>query len=303
MAGLTKTYSGDFGEFIAGKIWGVIKEIDEKKKIEESEASKDVKDAAKKLLKDDPNSIPVKDKDLRDTITKIFLPLETKLLQTKSTSDALSAKITSIGGSIVDTQDLIINQNQILEDKFDLMLKVIGTENELANNALVDAKFDQMETTLEGMFDVAGTFGMNKASVSSGQYNALWNIFDEAIIRSITRRAGKGRWTSAAILNVADRGLWKLGLKIFGRKGMKNLLNFKPGGPKFKGTWGKGLEKLVDPQTRAILKASRGKAPKSIFKTKISAKRMAKNKMIRQKIGEEAFRTTVLKGIPTDKAL
>ena len=53
MAGLTKTYSGDLTEFIAGKIWNVIKEIDEEKKIEESEASKEVKDAAKKLLKDD----------------------------------------------------------------------------------------------------------------------------------------------------------------------------------------------------------------------------------------------------------
>ena len=52
MAGLTKTYSGDFAGFIAGKIWNVIKEIDEEKKAEENQASKDVKDAAKKLSKD-----------------------------------------------------------------------------------------------------------------------------------------------------------------------------------------------------------------------------------------------------------
>ena len=87
MAGLTKTYTGDLGQAIAGKIWDVIKNIDEEKKIDDSGASKEVKDAAKKLLKDDPNSVPVKDKDLRETISKIFLPIESQLVQTKSHVD------------------------------------------------------------------------------------------------------------------------------------------------------------------------------------------------------------------------
>ena len=83
MAGLTKTYSGDLTEFIAGKIWNVIKEIDEEKKIEESEASKEVKDAAKKLLKDDKDSIPVKDKDIRDSVSNNYIPLDTKISNTE----------------------------------------------------------------------------------------------------------------------------------------------------------------------------------------------------------------------------
>ena len=78
MAGLTKTYTGDLTQAIAGKIWSVIKEEDEKRKIEDSEASKEVKDAAKKLLKEDNDSIPVKDRDLRDTLANIFIPVETK---------------------------------------------------------------------------------------------------------------------------------------------------------------------------------------------------------------------------------
>ena len=148
MAGLTKTYTGDLTQAIAGKIWSVIKEEDEKRKIEDSEASKEVKDAAKKLLKEDKDSIPVKDRDLRDTLANIFIPVETKLSKTKATTDSLSAKITSIGGSIADTQNLIINQNQILEEKLDRMLQVIGDENVRAILAEEQSKFNQLELGL-----------------------------------------------------------------------------------------------------------------------------------------------------------
>ena len=302
MAGLTKTYTGDLTQAIAGKIWSVIKEEDEKRKIEDSEASKEVKDAAKKLLKEDKDSIPVKDRDLRDTLANIFIPVETKLSKTKATTDGLSAKITSIGGSIADTQNLIINQNQILEEKLDRMLDVIGTQNHLANKALTEARFDQLENTLEGMFDVAGTFGLHDTT-GGGRFKALYNIFDEAVIRSLTRRIGKGNWTSKAILNVADRGLWKLGLKIFGRKGMKKFLGFRPGSPKFQGSWGSGLEKLVDADTRSVLRASRGKGPKNIFKPAISSEMITRNKGIRKNVGEQAFRTSVLQGAGPDKAI
>ena len=183
MAGLTKTYTGDLTQAIAGKIWSVIKEEDEKRKIEDSEASKEVKDAAKKLLKDDP--------------------------------------------SIADTQNLIINQNQILEDKLDLMLDVIGTQNDLANEALIEAKFDQLETTLEGAFDVAGNFGM-ESTIGKGKFKALKTIFRESIIRSFARRLGGKRTAGAskAFLNTLDRGLWKASLKLFGRKGVKGIVGF-----------------------------------------------------------------------------
>ena len=178
MAGLTKTYTGDLGQAIAGKIWDVIKNIDEEKKIDESGASKEVKNAAKKLLKDDPNSVPVKDKDLRETISKIFLPIESQLVKTKSHVDGMSAKITSIGGGIADTQKLIINQNQILEDKLDLMLSAIGTENSLAKQAEEQAKYTQIELGIDAIADVADTFGMEKTTGGSFSFlrSFLWQI-------------------------------------------------------------------------------------------------------------------------------
>ena len=194
MAGLTKTYTGDLGQAIAGKIWDVIKNIDEEKKIDDSGASKKVKDAAKKLLKDDPNSVPVKDKDLRETISKIFLPIESQLVQTKSHVDGMSAKITSIGGGIADTQKLIINQNQILEDKLDLMLSAIGTENSLAKQAEEQAKYTQIELGIDAIADVADTFGMEKTS--GGSFNFIWNFLKQIGGKHITE--GRGARAKAA---------------------------------------------------------------------------------------------------------
>ena len=301
MAGLTKTYTGDLTQAIAGKIWSVIKEADEKKKIEDSEASKEVKDAAKKLLKDDNDSIPVKDRDLRDTLANIFIPVETKLSKTKATTDGLSAKITSIGGSIADTQNLIINQNQILEDKLDLMLDVIGTQNDLANEALIEAKFDQLETTLEGAFDVAGNFGM-ESTIGKGKFRALKTIFRESIIRSFARRLGGKRTAGAskAFLNTLDRGLWKASLKLFGRKGVKNIINFKPGSlAHFKGSWGKELENL--PGIRHLREFHMPKNP--LFATKYNASDITRFKKIRTEIGETAAYNAITKGQSSKKAL
>ena len=64
MASLQKTYSGDLSTSIAGVIWDRIKQADEKRELEKSKASEEVKQEAVKLKKEDPNSIPVQDKDL-----------------------------------------------------------------------------------------------------------------------------------------------------------------------------------------------------------------------------------------------
>ena len=200
MAGLTKTYSGDFAGFIAGKIWNVIKEIDEEKKAEENQASKDVKDAAKKLSKDDKDSVPVKDKDLRDTVANIFLPLEVKLSKASSNVDGMSAKITAIGGSISDTQKLVINQNEILEDKLDTMLGVLVRRNDTLDKLREDKIYQQLELALEDGIDVAGFGDIEKTSGGGGgvMANLMWGIFkDIAIKGSVKGRFIKGQgWRS-----------------------------------------------------------------------------------------------------------
>ena len=168
MASLQKTATRDLSTAIAGKIWEAIKDADEKRVLEKSKASEEVKKAAVKIKKGDTNSIPVQDKDLRETVVKIFGPIEGRLLQTEGKVSNISGKITTVAGGIADTQKLIINQNQILEDKFDQILNVIGTKNHLAAKLKAENDFKQLELNLEKGLDLSGTFAYEKAGGRSG---------------------------------------------------------------------------------------------------------------------------------------
>ena len=176
MASIQKTATRDLSTAIAGKIWEAIKDADTRKKLENSKASEDVKQAAVKLKKDDPNSIPVQDKDLKDTVVKIFGPLEGKLLQTEGKVENLSSKITTVAGSISDTQKLIINQNQILEDKFDSILNLLGPKTAIQKQKEAESKFEQLELDMEKGLDLSGTFGTEKTSTGAlGIYGKLFS--------------------------------------------------------------------------------------------------------------------------------
>ena len=143
MAGLTKTYSGDLTQTIAGKLWDAIKDrMDEKG---ENQPSKKVRQAARELKKDDPDATKVQDKSLRETVLKIFGPIDAKLVATERKVDNLAGKVSSVTAGLVDTQNLIINQNQILEDKFDTILQLLTGQNDIGRKEEENAKFKQLE--------------------------------------------------------------------------------------------------------------------------------------------------------------
>ena len=129
MASLTKTFSGDLTTFLAGKIWDKIKEVNDDDRLKK--ASPEVKKAAKELDKEDPNdvSIPVKDKSLRDLVSKLFgAGLDSRMMIAEAKIDKLATGIKDVGAGIADTQKLIINQNEIIEDKFDDILEIFGVQ-------------------------------------------------------------------------------------------------------------------------------------------------------------------------------
>ncbi len=121
MAGLTKTWSGDLTEEIAGRILNAINNYDEDDA--KDEASPSVKQAAKNLGKDDgatkvtSSSIVVKDAIIPVHIEVVNLGKETK---------KLSGKVTAIGTGLADTQKLIGTQNEMLEQKFDTILALLS---------------------------------------------------------------------------------------------------------------------------------------------------------------------------------
>ena len=212
MASLQKTYSGDLSTSIAGVIWDRIKQADDKRQLEKSKASEEVKQAALELKKDDDKSIPVKDKDLRDTVIRIFGPLEGKLLQTEGKIENLSAKITTVAGGIADTQKLLINRTQILEDKFDQMLNVIGDKSAIVRAAEAEAKFEDLEKQLEKGMDLSSTFAYEK--LSTGSYGILGKLLSGIL----------GNRFTAQLVGQISRALIPKGIRSRARLLRKSLL-------------------------------------------------------------------------------
>jgi len=233
VASLQKTYTRDLSTAIAGKLWEAIKDADERRELEKSKASEEVKQAAIKLKKDDPNpnSVPVQDKDLGKTIAKIFGPLEGKILQTEGRIDNLSGKITAVAGSISDTQKLIINQNEILEDKFDQLLNVVGNKSAIERRKEAESKYEQLELDFEKGFDLSKTFGFGKSATSGlGIYGKilstlLGNHFTLRIIKNLTKSLLPVRFRARArLLRKAFLPARKFVSKIVGKGGLAKTL-------------------------------------------------------------------------------
>ena len=202
MAGLTKTYTGDLTQAIAGKLWGEIK--DRLDGDGEGKPSKKVRQAARELKKDDPDATKVQDKSLRETVLKIFGPIDAKLIATERKADNISGKVSAVTASLVDTQNLIINQNQILEDKFDTILQLLNKGEEDKEKREEDAKFSQLE-----LFDDLREDLDKSSAISKGQgrrknnplvdfiFSRLDNIGREWALKTL-----KKAWKSKALKRV-----------------------------------------------------------------------------------------------------
>ena len=142
MASLQQTSQGDLTSFLAGKIFERVKASLDDRPIPKGspEVEKAIKNFEEKE-EEDVHSIPVVDDKLRKQVVKLFgAGLEIKLVQMEGKIENTNAAIKTIGGTISDTQELIVNQNQILEDKFD---KLDGTISQLPepNNLFVENGF------------------------------------------------------------------------------------------------------------------------------------------------------------------
>ena len=121
---ITKTATRDLTTAIAGKIWEAIKDADDRRL--ENQSDPEVKAAKRDLDKEDIDATKVEDKPLRESLANMFGKIDVKLIQVKGEVETLSGKVSAVGGAIADTQKLIINQNQMIADKFDTLLETLG---------------------------------------------------------------------------------------------------------------------------------------------------------------------------------
>ena len=239
MAGLTKTYSGDLTQTIAGKLWDEIKDrLDEGK---EGKPSKEVRKAARELKEDDPDATKVQDKSLRETVLKIFGPIDAKLVATERKVDNLSGKVSAVTANLIDTQTLIINQNQILEDKFDTILQVLTKNEDDRTKRDEDAKFKQLEIFEDLTEDLSTTGKILKTGAGKGG-SPLANFIQgrmHEIGMGIANRVFKKAWRSKALKRV--RVPYKIARKKVTKGISEALLGRLSASPMAK----KGLAKLL----------------------------------------------------------
>ena len=184
MAGLSKTFSGDFTGFLAGKLWDEIKRRAEENEIDKRQGDPAVKKAAKELLKDDPKAISVKDPALRERVSMLFgAGLDVKLIRLEDKANELSSSVSTLGTSVADTHKLISDQNEVLEEKFDEILKIFGKENELEKKKKERAKASSEELELEEGSQNFGSRALLRA-MRKGKGGA------GGLLGFLTRRAG-----------------------------------------------------------------------------------------------------------------
>ena len=238
MANLTKTASGDLSSFIAGKVFDRVKEMMDDRKERESDPR--VKKAAKNLEEKqvlDPESIPVVDDRLRQQVSKLFgSKIESRLFNLEASVDRTNAAITTIAAGIGDTQELIVNQNQILEDKFDKLLDVLGTNKDVEKKNLEKLK---AENESQEIFDQKKMFG------------------SQALLEAVAASS----YLSGSLLGfLVRRSLATAGKKLLRRTSRRFI-------PKNLRARGRLLRSVVDGSRRQISKTLGKKSADKVFKS------------------------------------
>ena len=167
MASSTKTYTGDFSTFIVGKISDAIDKYRQAREIQKSKASPEVKAAANKLLGGEPDaSVPTtKDADLKAFISRVFgSELDASIIQTESKVSKLSDQVLSIGQGIVNTQKLVINQNELMENKFDEILGIFKRQERKKEDKEKKLKAEGKEIAAEETDEDFGSVAATKTA-------------------------------------------------------------------------------------------------------------------------------------------
>ena len=194
MASATKTYSGDLSTAIVGKISDALENYRRAREIEKSKASPEVKTAAHKLLRNDADAgeSTTKDTDLKSYIAKVFgTELDASILQTEAKVGKLSDQILFIGQGIADTQKLVINQNELMESKFDEILNLFKKKDRREEDQANKLKAGELESGMEIRDDNFGSKKDSKSAsgdLSTSAVGATFGLID--LVRGISR--GKG---------------------------------------------------------------------------------------------------------------
>ena len=210
MATSTKTYSGDLSTAIVGKISDVIDDQRKRSEIEKTKASPEVKTAATKLVTSRSTEEKVqKDTNLKEYISKVFgTELDANIIQTEGNVRDLTDQVVSINQGLLNTQKLVINQNELMENKFDQMLGIIQQRSLTTEQA----EKDLMVKSGSGFIDQIGKESFGSAKTARG---GLADMIKKA--RNFSRLVGlvvRGKFFGQAGTGLATASVRKVGKKF-----------------------------------------------------------------------------------------
>ena len=151
----------------------------------------DLDDAEKELLKDD-DSIPVKDVGSRESIAKVLgVGLHTKVMLADARVTGLSNDVSAIRDSLVNTQKLIYDQNEMIGSKFDQILDIFSGQKDYQKKVADEAEVQRRETELEAEKDLAKTRKLESTLSTKKGPDILGSLLGVAADMLRGRKGGK----------------------------------------------------------------------------------------------------------------
>jgi len=163
--------------------------------------------AATRELMSDDDSLPVKDKDLRKQISKIFgAGVDARLVAAEAKISKINAQVLDVHHSLQSTQELIINQNDILLSKFDQILEIFGKQAEFQEKLKDKAEAAEKERIIEEQKDLSSTRGLIDTSAMTGGTSVpsrVARFYKNRAIRRLYRKLPKSvRQTRTTVRNI-----------------------------------------------------------------------------------------------------
>ena len=174
---------------------------------EKSTEKKNVKSAKQGLLAEDNDSVPVKDKDLRQQISKIFgAGIDARLIASEHKLSRVTQNIVEVKQGLVETQQLVIDQNTILLSKFDQILEIFGKQAEFQEKLKDKAEAAEKERIIEEQKDLSSTRGLIDTGAMTGGTSVpsrIARFYKNRAIRRLYRKLPKSvRQTRTTVRNI-----------------------------------------------------------------------------------------------------
>lgn len=171
-----------------------------------SGSSQEVEKAKQDLLRDDEKSVPVQDKNLRAQFSKIFGSIDVKLLTAEAKIEKSSSKLSIIHQDVINTQKLILDQNAILETKFDQILEIFGKQIEFQKELTENAKIKAKENKLEEGQNLSTTRGLISTGTAGGDLSTtILGFLGRRLAKAVSNQVRK-RLASKATQKGVQKG-------------------------------------------------------------------------------------------------